>query len=104
MKYPISSLLTLLLVLSAGAGAQDIPFKKADQGCIDYKIEIITPPKDVDFKIIINVPSGNIDQGIIFSPCRESNECPPAPKTINPDRNKAVDQFFRVLPFPTKRR
>ena len=108
MKYPILFLLTLLLILSAEAGAQDIPlkqdspFNKAGEGCSKYKIIIIAPPKDVDLKMILNFQSSTIDQAMVFNPCGELGELAPAFKVVDPQKKKEVDQFFKVLPFPTK--
>jgi hypothetical protein len=110
MKYPIFFLLTLLLALSAEASAQDIPFKqdnpfnKAGEGCSKYKIIIIAPPKDVDLKMMLNFQSSTIDQAVVFNPCGELSELPPVFKAVDPQKKKEVDQFFKVPPFPTKRK
>ena len=87
MKYLGLFLLTLLLALFVKTSAQDNPFSKGGQGwgglvipgqnltpCPDYKIIIVTPPKDVDFKMTVNTPAKNMDPGIIFKPCTESNQ------------------------------
>ena len=94
MNYRIFSILSLLLVISAEAGAQDIPFKqsnpfnKAGEGCSKYKIVIITPPKDVDFKMTPNFPSSTIDQAIVFNPCEELSELPFVFKAVDPQKKK----------------
>jgi hypothetical protein len=108
MRCPIFSLLTFVLVLSTSASAQDLPlkqenpFNRAVEVCSKYKIIIITPPKDVDFKMTLILPSSTIDQVMVFNPCEEVTELPPAFKTIDPQEKKEADQFFKAPPFPSK--
>jgi hypothetical protein len=101
MKYLGVFLLTLLLVLSVETSAQDNPFSKGGQGgsvivpgqdkpCPDYKIIIITPPGDVDFKMTVNTPAKNIDPGIVFKPCTESNQLAFAPQMILPNQKQVI--------------
>lgn len=96
MKYLGFTFLTLVLVLSAETRAQDNPFK-VTQGsgsvmvvptqapCPDYKIGIITPPKDVDFKMRVTTPSKNLDPGIIFKPCEFSSQLSLTPQLVRPN-------------------
>jgi hypothetical protein len=102
MKYLGVFLLTLLLALSVKTSAQDNLFSKGGQGrgsviipgqdrpCPDYKIIIITPPGDVDFKMTVNTPAKNIDPGIDFKPCTESNQLAFAPQMISPNQEQIM--------------
>ena len=94
MKYLGVSFLTLLLVLRVETSPQDKPFNgpqgnsfnKAGQlPCPDYKIGMITPPKDVDFKMRLLTPSKNLDPGILFKPCELSSQLSLAPQLIIPN-------------------
>src|ERR1700694_2111830 len=104
MKCLGVSLLALLFALSVKTSAQDNPLSKAGQGvivvipgenqgsCPDYKIGIITPPKDVDFKMKLLTPSENIDPGIIFKLCGESSHLSSAPQISMPQQG--INPFF----------
>ena len=104
MKYARIFLLTSLFALSVKTGAQNNPFTKGGQGpgsvvvipgqgltpCPDYKIVIVTPPKDVDFKMQVNTPSKGIDPGIIFKPCEESGQLASAPQVVVPNQEQII--------------
>jgi hypothetical protein len=101
MKYLIFSCLITLLVSTPVTRAQDKPFNQIDPGCCsNYKSGIVSPPANVDFKLIIIVPP-KIDQAMVVNPCPESSQSSSPPKVSNPDRDKKVEQFFKLPPFPT---
>jgi len=72
MKYPIFFLLTLLLVLSAEAGAQDIPLKQDNpfirpvKGARNIRSSS-SLHKRLDLKMILNFQSSTIDQQCLQS-------------------------------------
>jgi hypothetical protein len=101
MKYLIFSCLVLLLVPITGTRAQDKPFNQIDPGCCsNFQNGIVSPPANVDFKLIIITPP-KIDQAMVVNPCQESRRLSTPPKVSNPDRDKKVEQFFKLPPFPT---
>ena len=105
MKYLGLSFLTLLLALSLEASAQVNPFSAGVQGlgtevqlvpnqdmCPDYKITIVTPLGDIDFKMQVITPSKNIDEGIVLRLCSPSNQLSLAPQFTTPPRQ--ANPFF----------
>lgn len=114
MKYFGVSLVALILALGVETGAQDNPFSSGRQGlgvmpgqnltpCPDYKIVIITPPKDVDFKMQVSTPAKNMDRGIIFKPCTESNQLAFGPKIIMPNQEMS-DYLKGILTLSRKKK
>jgi hypothetical protein len=100
MKYLIFSCLILLLVPTPGTRAQDKPFNQIDPGCCsNYKSGIVSPPANVDFKLIIIVPP-KIDQAMVVNPCQESSQLSSPLKVSQPDRDKKVEQLFKLPPLP----
>jgi hypothetical protein len=103
MKYLIFSGLILMLVPIAGTRAQDKPFNQIDPGCCsNYKLGIISPPKDVEFKLMVIVPP-KIDQAMVVNPYQESSQLSSPPKVSQPDKDKEVEQLFKLPPFPTRK-
>lgn len=101
MKYLIFFCLILLLVPISGTRAQVQTFDQIGPDCCSkYKIGIVSPPKDVDFKLIIIVPP-KIDQAMVINPDPGSKELLSPPKVFSPDSDKKVEQFFKLPPFPT---
>jgi hypothetical protein len=100
-------LLPLLFLLSVETGAQDNRFGKTGQRfggledmatiqapCPDYKMIIITPPKDVDFKMRVNTPSKNMDPGIVSKICKEEHPLAFAPQFVMPDGFSTGNDFM----------
>jgi hypothetical protein len=56
---------------------------------VDFKLIIITPPK--------------IDQAMVVNPCPEVSQLSTPLKVSTRDRDKKVEQFFKLPPFPTGR-
>jgi hypothetical protein len=98
MKYLIFPCLVVLLVPITGTRAQDKPFNQIDPCCSNYKSGIISPPNNVDFKLIIIVPP-KIDQAMVVNPCQSSQLSSP-PKVSQPDKAGKVEQLFKLPPFP----
>lgn len=100
MKNLIFFCVILLLVPIPGTRAQVQPFDQHGSDCCSkYKIGIVSPPKDVDFKLIIIVPP-KIDQAMVINPRQESKDLSFPPKTFSPDSDKKVEPFFKLPPFP----
>ena len=101
MKYPIFTVLVLVLAVGVEANGQgESSNNAASKLCDQYEIGIITPSKDIDFKIRIIVPSKNLDQAMVFNPCPEQNQVASAVQIIVP--RKQTKEFFKVSPFTFK--
>jgi hypothetical protein len=109
MKYPIVGCLIMLLVSAFGTRAQNQPFKDQefkDQPfnqfspgcCTPYQGGVVTPPRGIDFKMIIIIPPKDLDPGIVMNPCPQLQTSPP--KISGPDNVNGVGQFFKLPPFP----
>jgi hypothetical protein len=99
MKYLTFSFLVLVLAFSTEAQGKSSN-NASNKSCEQYKIGIVTPSKDIDFKIIVIVPPKNLDQAMVFNPCPEQNQVASAPQIILP--RKETNEFFKVLPFTIK--
>ena len=103
MKCLIFFCLILLLVPISATRGQVQPFNQSGSDCCSkYKVVIVSPPKDIDFKLIIIVPP-KIDQAMVVNPGQEWKESSTPPQFINPDRDKKVEQYFKLPPFPIQR-
>jgi hypothetical protein len=104
MKYLIVWCLIMLLVPIPGARAQVQPFNQISPGCgSNDKIGIISPPRHVDFKLIVIIPPKDFDQAMVFNQGQESNGISSPPKVFNPDSYQKVEEFFKLSPFPTRK-
>ena len=103
MKYLIVSCLIMLFPI-LGTKAQVQPFNQINPGsCSNDKTGIVSPPKGVDFKIIVIIPPKDFDQAMVFNQGHESNGISSSPKAINPNSYQKVEQFFKLSPFPTRK-
>lgn len=95
MKSLGVAFIALLLASGLETSAQDNPFSNGGQGlgvmpgqnltpCPDYKIVVITPPNNSDFKMVTTPPSKNLDPGIIFKPCELPSHLALAPQLVRP--------------------
>lgn len=100
MKFLTFSFLILVLTFHVKVDAQVESSNNASKSCEQYKIGILPPSKDIDFKIRVIVPPKDIDQGIVFNPCPEQNQIASAPQIIL--RRKETHEFFKVPPFTIK--
>ena len=101
MKYLTFSFLVLMLAFSVEVNAQgELSNNASSKSCEQYKIGIVTPSKDIDFKIIVIVPPKNLDQAMVVNPCPEQNQIASAPQIIIP--RKEANEFFKVPPFTIK--
>jgi hypothetical protein len=101
MKYLIFFCLIVVLIPISGTTAQVQPLDQPGPDCCSkYKVVIVSPPKDIDFKLIIIVPP-KIDQAMVVNPFQASNQLSSPPKASNPESDKKVEQFFKLPPFPT---
>lgn len=110
MKYLTFSFLILVLAFSVEVDAQGQSSNNASsRACEQYKIGIITPSKDIDFKIIVIVPPKSLDQAMVVNPCPGQNQVASAPQIIIPRSapqiiipRKETNGFFQVPPFTIK--
>jgi hypothetical protein len=101
MKYLTFSFLILVLAFSVEVNAQgESSNNSSRKSCEQYKITILTPSKDIDFKIIVIVPPKNLDQAMVFNPCPEQHQIASAPQIVIP--HKETNEFFKVPPFTIK--
>lgn len=103
MKYLTFSFLVLVLAFGIEVKAQGESSVKTDgNSCDKYKIGIMTPSQDIDFKMIIIAPPPNIDVAMVINPCQEQSQVAAAPQIIIPP--KETDEFFKVPPFTIRNR
>lgn len=101
MKYLTFSFLILVLAFNVKVDAQGESSNNASKSCEQYKIGILTPSKDINFKIIVIVPPKDIDQGMVFNPCPEQSQIASAPQIIL-RRRETNEFFFKVPTFTIK--
>lgn len=110
MKYPafFISALVLALCIEARAQAPESNDKAVGNNpCEQYKIGIIPPERDVDFKIRIIVPPKNIDQAMVINPCPAEHQVVVTPRRTDvppfarPSATPSADPnaFFKAPPF-----
>jgi hypothetical protein len=101
MKYLTFSFLVLVLAFSLEVNAQgESSNNVSSKTCEQYKIGIVTPSKDIDFKIIVIVPPKELDQAMVFNPCSEQNQVASAPEIMVP--RQETSGIFRVPRFTVK--
>lgn len=101
MKYFIFPVLILVLAVGVEVKGQGGSSNNAgSKSCDQYKIGIITPSKDIDFKITFIVPPKNLDQAMVLNLCPEQNQVASAVQIIVP--RKRTTEFFKVPPFTFK--
>lgn len=101
MKYLMFTVFVLGLAVGVEVNGQgELSNNAGSKSCGPYKIGIITPSKDIDFKIRISVPSKNLDQAMVFNPCPEQNRVASAVHLIVP--RKQTKEFFKLPPFTLK--
>lgn len=98
MRRLTFNLCALLLLFGSGSVAGANPsLVGGDDPCQRFKMEIITPPKDIDFKIgIIPVPK-DLDSAMVINPCPDANVTASVPFIITP--NEVSDKLFKAPPF-----
>ena len=110
MKYPALFILFLVLAFSVEVRAQgeesNNTVSSSNNSCERYKIGILTPRKDIDFKITIIVPPKNIDQAMVINPCPAEQQVAVTPGTNIPPFAPRTDipsadpnSFFKAPPF-----
>jgi hypothetical protein len=109
MKYPALLILFLVLAFNVEVRAQGEESNNtvsSNNSCARYKIGIITPSKDIDFKMMIIVPPKNIDQAMVFNLCPAEQQVavtprlnvhPFAPQIVIP--SEEPNSFFKAPPF-----
>jgi hypothetical protein len=68
MRYIALSLL-IIAACSVRVNPQAGPLEKSCQPNVPDQLGVITPPKAIDFKIIVIVPPKNLDRGIVRNSC-----------------------------------
>ena len=102
MRYVALSLL-ILLACSVRVNPQAGPFDKScDQPNVPDQLGIVTPPRDIDFKIIIIVPPKDFDRGMVHNWCSGTKQIGCAPQTDSPQTE--TNPFFKVSPPKIKNR
>lgn len=82
MRYVALSLL-ILMAGSVRVNPQAGPFDKSrGQPSVLNQLGIVTPPKDIDFKIIIIVPPKDLDRGMVRNSCSKENQIDCVPQLV----------------------
>jgi hypothetical protein len=95
MRRLILYSLAALMIVNGGTTAPASLSRHTDSDpCDAFKMIIITPSRDIDFKMtIIPVPK-ELDKAMVFNPCQQSNA---ASAVIIPQEKK--EEFLKVPPF-----
>jgi hypothetical protein len=101
MRYVALSLL-IIVACSVRVNPQAGPFDKpAGQANVPDQCGIVTPPKDIDFKIIVIVPPKNFDRGILLNGCSGAKQigcAAPSDVPLTED-----DQLLKTPPAKVKK-
>lgn len=85
MRRLTFNLCAVLLLFGSGSVAEaNTSLASGDDPCQRFKMEIITPPKDIDFKIGIIPTPKDLDRAMVINPCPDTKVIVSAPRIIRP--------------------
>lgn len=97
MKYLTLIAFGLMLIAGVEVRAQVESSTKRGSTCDQYKVGIITPSKEVDFKLKTILPPQNLDQAMVLNVCPEQNQVASAFQITGPRRQ--TREFFGASPL-----
>src|ERR1051325_11039313 len=101
--YFTAALLTLVNGVIARADSHN---KGADDPCKQFKIQIVTPSKAIDYKIIVIPVPKDLDKAMVINPCQPAEAIVATPQIIIEPKEKLqifqpknTDQLFKPPQF-----
>ena len=87
----------LLMFVSGGTTRSASADKGGDEPCKEFKMMIMTPSKDIDYKITIIPTPKDIDKAMVINPCKQAGEIVSLPPIIIQPKER--NPFFKLTPF-----
>jgi hypothetical protein len=93
----------ILVACSIRVNPQAGPFDKScSQPNVPNQLGVVTPPKNIDFKIIVIVPPEKFDRGMVRNWSSGAKQVGPAPQSVVPCKD--ADPFSKTPPSRIKNR